>query len=93
MNKHENDSYGLLAWIKKDQEERRQHQEKMAIRNYKDDQVYMKHLAELVASYAKMHVRDRQLLVSMIRWHREGRCFSTKQRSAIASMYMRYELK
>lgn len=84
----------LLAWIKREQEEIRNHKEKMAIKNYSEDTIYVNHLSHLVGdAWPKMKLRDRQFICTLMRWRtQEKRNFTPSQRSAIMSMYMRYML-
>ncbi len=82
--------FQLLAWIKRDQEERRQHTLKMAKKNYKDDDEFMRLISFLVRDWTKLKVKEREFICSLARHHEEGKCFSGAQRSAVTGMYLRY---
>ena len=81
--------FQLLAWIKRDQEERRNHQLKMAKKNYKEDNEFMRLISFLVRDWAKLKVKEREFICSLARHRDEGKNFSGAQRSAITSLYLR----
>lgn len=82
--------FQLMAWIKRDQEERRSHQLKMAIRNYKEDEEFMRLISFLVRDWAKLKVKEKEFVCSLVRHRDEHKNFTGAQRSAITGMYVRY---
>lgn len=84
--------FQLLAWIKRDQEERRNHQLKMAKKNFKEDEEFMRLISFLVRDWLKLKVKEREFICSLSRWREEGKNFTGAQRSAVTGMYLRYSV-
>ena len=84
--------FALASWVKRDQEERRLHVEKMATKYYAEDKhEYMKLVRELCEEWSSLKIREKQFLLSLATQHTEKqRVFSVGQRSALMSMYMKY---
>ena len=82
--------YQLMAWIKRDQEERRNHALKMAVKNYKEDEEFMRLISFLVRDWALLKVKEREFVCSLSRHRQEGKNFTLAQRSAVTGMYLRY---
>jgi len=81
--------FQLIAWIKRDQEERRQHQLKMAYQNHKDDAEFMELIGTLILNWSKLRIKEKELVLSLIRHREQGMNFTPMQRSAITGMYVR----
>lgn len=82
-------NFALINWIKKDQEERRQHQAKMVKRNERDDQLYLGLIKELIKLDIK--AKDRQMIANFLRHKKEGKNWSPAQRSVITNIYYKYQ--
>jgi hypothetical protein len=82
--------FQLLAWIKRDQEERRNHQLKMAVKNYKEDEEFMRLISFLIRDWKDLKVKEREFICSLARHREEGKNFTPAQRSAVTGMYLRY---
>lgn len=94
MSNDEGLPFALANWIKKDQEERKAHQAKMALRNHEGDKQYIELLTSLTQQdWKKLKASEKQFVCSLVRQFEELRNFSAPQRSAIASMYYRYHAK
>lgn len=78
--------FALLAWIKRQQEEKRLHAEYMVKRNAKDDEYYLQLMIELITEL-KMTLKERTLVTSLIQTKRDGKNLTTGQKSLIAGMY------
>lgn len=86
--------FALIRWIKANQEDIAKHNRKMAIKNWKDDcDQYMKFIGVIVSHWAELKIKDRQFIMNLVAWHNQHKNFSVNQRSAIASMYMKYLAK
>ena len=83
--------YALIAWIKKNQEDIENHRKKMVLKNWDDDcNEYMKYVAVILSNWKTLKLKDKLFITSLADHHIQHRNFSPKQRSAIASMYMKY---
>lgn len=82
--------FQLMAWIKRQQIEAAEHATKMAIKNYSEDQHYMRLISFLIRDWRYLKIKERQLVMNFAKWHQEYRCFSTGQRSCITSMCYKY---
>lgn len=89
-NKSEGLPFALIAWIKKDQEERIKHQENMVIKNFREDQAFIRLITFIVQAWNRLHLREKILINSFAAKHNDFRCLSTGQRSAITSIYLKY---
>jgi cell division FtsZ-interacting protein ZapD len=78
--------FALLAWIKRQQEEKRQHAEYMVKRSAKDDEHYLKLMIELITKLS-MTTRERITVTSLLQAKHDGKNLSTGQKSLIAGMY------
>lgn len=86
----DNSDFALIAWIKRDQEERQEHQEKMVQVRKDEDELYLRQLKELMTEkWKELKVKERQFVVSMVKFKKEGRNFTDAQRSAISGLFYR----
>ncbi len=80
--------FSLIAWIKKDQAERREWELKKAKRRHGEDELYMRQVSELaLESWGKLKSREKQMVMNLARWRKEGKNFSDGQRSALTALY------
>jgi len=84
----DDNNFALFAWIKKDQEERRRHTEKMALKYAEDDKHYLNLIGVLVK--LKLSNKEKIFLNSLLSHKKDGRNWSNAQRSAIAGMYYKH---
>ena len=77
--------YQLMAWIKKDQEERKQHQEKMALKYAEDDKVFMNLIKTLIK--LDLNSKEKLFICSLLRHKKQGKNWSPGQKSAIANLF------
>ncbi len=83
--------FALMAWIKRNQEDIEAHRVKMVAKTWKDDcEQYMGFIGVVVGHWSKLKIKDRQFLMNLVSWHNQHRNFTPGQRSAIASMYMKF---
>jgi hypothetical protein len=83
--------FALKMWIIKNQKEILAHREKMVAKNWKDDcEQYMKFLGEIVAKWSVLREKDKLFIMQLANWHGQHRNFSVSQRSAIATMHLKY---
>lgn len=82
--------FQLMAWIKREQEERRQHTQKMAVRNFADDAAFMEYVQILVDNWKILSVKDKLMLNGIAKHRGEGRCLSRPQRSAVIALYLKH---
>jgi hypothetical protein len=82
--------YQVLAWIKKDQEEREVHREKIVLKRMREDSEFVKYIKALAPKWKSLSVREK-LLVQGIAEHRKlGRNLTDAQRSAIVALYLKH---
>lgn len=82
--------FQLMAWIKRDQEERRAHNEKMVIKHYKEDEEFMRLISFLVRDWKKLKVKEREIIAGLARQRDAGKNITPAQRSMITGMWLRY---
>lgn len=78
--------FTLLAWIKRDQEERLRHQDAMVKRRAEEDELYIKQVKELVTE-CKLSRKEITFMMNMLSHKKEGKNFTPAQRSAITNMF------
>jgi hypothetical protein len=76
--------FALMAWIKRDQAEKEEHAEKMAVKNQKDDLQYLELLKDCFKR--KLSKKEYIMCCNMLRYKATGKNFSPAQRSVIASI-------
>jgi len=89
-NKSESLPFALMAWIKRDQEERIKHQENMVVKNYREDKEFVRLITFIVQAWNYLNLKEKILINSFAEKHNHFRCLSTGQRSAITSIYLKY---
>lgn len=82
--------FQLMAWIKRDQEERRMHAEKMAIKHYKEDDEFMRLISFLVRDWKVLKVREREFIAGLARQRDAGRIISHAQRGEVTRLWLKY---
>lgn len=82
----------LIMWIKRDQEERAIHAEKLVWKNQQEDKEYMRYISFLIPLWSTLKMKEKELLLAFVSWNESGRNFSTNQRSAISSLYLKHYL-
>lgn len=83
--------FALMMWIKRNQDEIEAHRVKMVAKTWKDDcEQYMGFIGTIAGHWKYLKIKDRQFLMNLVTWHNSHRNFSPAQRSAIASMYMKF---
>ena len=80
--------YALISWIKKDLEERRLHQEKMAKKNHREDDIFTRMLSTL--EKLKLKRKEMILVKNFINHKNHGKNFTPSQRSVITSIFYKY---
>lgn len=76
----------LFAWIARDQEERREHELKKAIRRFEEDKHYMKLIVDCLTKF-KCTKKEKIMLLNFARVNKDGRNLSDGQRSVITGIY------
>lgn len=89
-NKSEGLPFALMAWIKKDQEERIKHRENMVVKNFREDKEFVRLITFIVQMWNRLQLREKILINSFAAKHNDFRCLSHGQRSAITSIYLKY---
>ena len=84
--------FQLLAWIKREQEKERKHQEMMVKKNREDDKQYMRFISFLIRDWKLLNRKEKEMVIAFAEWYEKARNFTVKQRSAIAAMYMKHIL-
>ena len=82
-------SPALANWIKKEQEDKIRHAELMAIKYAKEDKSYLVMIANGLAKL-QLTSNEKIFFLSLARHKREGKNFTTGQRSAIAGIFYKY---
>lgn len=81
-------SPALANWIKAQEEDKRKHAEKMAIKNSEDDKQFLAMMKPLLGSELKQ--KERIMLLSMLRFKKEHKNWSPAQRSVIANLFYKH---
>jgi len=84
----EDNGFALIAWIKRDQEERREHESKMALKNWKDDEIYLDFIKTIIK--LGLPPREYTMIVNILRHRKDGKNWSPAQKSVIANIYYKH---
>lgn len=82
--------FQLMAWIKRDQEEREAHKQKMVLRRMRDDGEFIKYLKTLASKWDKLSTKEKLLVQGIYGHHKGSRCLTDTQRSAIIALYLKH---
>jgi hypothetical protein len=85
--------FQLIAWLKREQAKTLAHEEMMVRKNREGDKQYMRFISFLVRDWHMLKRKEKEMVLSFAKRHEEGKNLSIKERSAIASMYMKYILE
>ena len=80
--------FTLLAWVKRDQLERAEHQAKQVVKSANDDELFTRMLQTLVKLGLKP--KDQVFALNLVRHKSEGKNYTPAQRSAITSLFYKY---
>lgn len=80
--------FGLINWIKKDQAERAEHQDKMVLKNQKDDEVYLNFIKVVIK--LGLSKKEHIVVCNLLRHKKEGKNWSPAQRSVITNIYYKH---
>jgi hypothetical protein len=78
----------LANWIKQEQKEKEEHAKKMALKNQKDDEVYMNFIKTLIK--LKLTPKEKIMVCNLLRYKKEGHNWSPAQRSVITNIYYKH---
>lgn len=78
--------FELMRWIKAQREEQEAHEAKMALKNAKDDELYIKMMVELFTKLG-LTTKERVIVLNLLKAKNESKNLSPAQRSMIAGMY------
>ena len=87
MNNQEMD-FSLIAWIKKEQQEIQEHQQKMALKYSKEDRLYIDMMAKLIPLPLK--TKERIMVFNFLRHKKDGKVITPAQRSCITNLFYKY---
>ncbi len=82
--------FALLRWIKAQQEDERNHREKMAIRNYQEDKEFARLMSFIVHHWPKLKQFERLMILRLTEKHENIRCMSPAERSVIVNMWIKH---
>jgi hypothetical protein len=82
MNDDKN--FALIAWIKKEQEKERSHQEKKALTRDDEDKLYLEMIGMILH---KVNHKQQIILLNLARIKMEGKNLSDGQRSFITGLF------
>lgn len=82
--------FALLRWIKAQQEDERNHREKMALRNYQEDKEFARLMSFIVQYWGSLKQYERLMILRLTEQHASIRCLSPAQRSVIAGMWIKH---
>jgi hypothetical protein len=83
----EDTPYVLLRWIKRDQEEKIQHTEKMANKYYEESKQFIALIVKLADNWGKLKPKEKLFLQSVMRTYDSHLNLSPAQKSQIAHIY------
>ena len=81
--------FALARWLKRQQEEKEQHQADMVKKNVKEDDLYLSMLGDL--SKKPLKDREKLMLYRFLEYKGEGKLYTPKQKSVIANMFYTYK--
>ena len=78
----------LASWLKREEEEKRKHQEYMTKKNAREDVLF----TEMTQVMVTMDLPDKTLMLlnSFLRAKSEGKNYTTGQKSAVTTIFYRY---
>lgn len=82
-------NFALIAWIKREQEEKAAHQAKMVVKNYKEDKEFLNLVKAIVKSWKLIKVQERIFVTNMVKHHEEGLNLTVRQRSELTRIWLK----
>lgn len=82
--------FALMRWVKKSQEDTRQYQEKVAVRNYQEDKEFARLMSFIVQEWSSLKQFERLMVLRLTEQHASLRVMSPAQRSVISAIWIRH---